>query len=375
MSRFLDDLQRRADERDRRGLTRRLETQPRDAGPGLVDLAGNDYLGLSRHPDVIAGAVAAAETYGAGARASRLVSGTLGIHDELERALVELVGAPSGLVFSTGYLANVGAVTALADVETLVVSDAHVHASLIDGARLARAEVAVSRHNDVAHVAQLLAARTQPKALVVLESVYSVGGDAAPLAELAQAAAEHDAVLLVDEAHALGVVGDRGQGCCAVAGIAGRSNVVMSVTLSKSLGAQGGAILGDPLVREHLVNTARPFIYDTGLAPAAAGAALAALGVLQHRPDLPARVQAHARTLADACGVPVPAGAVLSVPLPGPREALAAVQTCAEHGLRVGCFRPPSTPDGSSRLRLTAHADLTDDQVNRAAEVLKAVTA
>jgi 8-amino-7-oxononanoate synthase len=375
MTRFLDDLARRAAEREERGLTRQLETQPLDAADGLLDLAGNDYLGLSRHPDVVAGAVAAALAYGAGARASRLVTGTLGIHGDLERALAQLVGTPAGLTFSTGYQANVGAVTALGDRDTLVISDAHVHASLIDGGRLARAEVSVSRHNDVAHVAQLLRSRSQPKALIVVESIYSVGGDAAPLVELAELAAEQDGVLLVDEAHALGVVGAHGEGGCATTGIAGQANVVVTATLSKSLGAQGGAVLCHPIVREHLVNTARTFIYDTGLAPAAAGAALAALQVLARRPDLPARVRSHAATLADACGVPIPAGAVLSVEMAGPREALAAVQTCAEHGLRVGCFRPPSTPDGSSRLRVTAHGDLTDEQVAHAAQVLKAVTA
>jgi 8-amino-7-oxononanoate synthase len=375
MNRFLEDLARQAAEREARGLTRNLATQPRDTGTGLLDLAGNDYLGLSRHPDVIAGAVAAATAYGAGARASRLVNGTLGVHDDVESALADLTGSPAALVFSTGYLANVGAITALADADTLLISDAHVHASLIDGARLSRATVAINRHNDLGHVAQLLGSRGRSTALVVAESVYSVGGDAAPLAELAQLVADHDAVLLVDEAHALGVVGERGQGACSVAGIAGQSHVVITATLSKSLGAQGGAVLGHPSVREHLVNTARSFIYDTGLAPASAGAALAALGLLARRPDLPARVRSHAATLADACGVEVPAAAVLSVTLPGPREALAAVATCAEHGLRVGCFRPPSTPDGSSRLRLTAHADLTDEQVAHAAQVLKAVTA
>ncbi len=304
-----------------------------------------------------------------------MVTGTLGIHGELEDTLAGFVGAPSALVFSAGYQANLGALTALADADTLIVSDAHVHASLIDGARLSRATVVVNRHNDVDHVAELLRGRTQPKALVVVESVYSVGGDAAPLAALAELTADHDAALLVDEAHGLGVVGERGRGACAAAGIASASHLVITATLSKSLGAQGGAVLGHSMVREHLVNTARSFIYDTGLAPASAGAALAALSVLAAHPELAVRVRAHAATLADACGVPVPAGAVLSLPLAGPRAALAAVETCAAEGLRVGCFRPPSTPDGSSRLRVTAHADLTDEQVAHAAQVLKTVTA
>jgi 8-amino-7-oxononanoate synthase len=341
----------------------------------LLDLAGNDYLGLSRHPEVIAGGVDAARQHGSGARASRLVSGTLPIHDELELALAALVGPPSALAFSSGYLANVGAITALTDADTLIVSDAHVHASLVDGARLSRADVVVNRHNDVGHVAELLRQRSQPKALVVVESLYSVDGDLAPLAELAELTDGSDSALLVDEAHAIGVIGSDGSGGCAAAGITGLESLVMTLTLSKSLGAQGGAVLGHALVREHLVNTARTFIYDTGLAPAAAGSALAALAILARSPDLPARVHAHAAVLADACGVPAPPSAVLSVAMPGPHEALAAVEECAVHGIRVGCFRPPSTPDGSSRLRLTAHADHTDDEIAHAATVLKAVTA
>jgi 8-amino-7-oxononanoate synthase len=180
---------------------------------------------------------------------------------------------------------------------------------------------------------------------------------------------------VVDEAHAIGVVGPEGRGLAAELGLAGEEPVLLTITLSKSLGAQGGAVLGHPLVRAHLVNTARQFIYDTALAPASAGAALAALEVLGADPSLPQRVRRHAATLADGCGVPVPAGAVLSVQMSGPRETLAAVAACAEQGIRVGCFRPPSTPDGSSRLRVTAHADHPDEQIAWAATVLKAVTA
>ena len=372
MSTFLDWLADRAIERDRKGLRR--EVRPFKSGD-LVDLAGNDYLGLRRHPAVIAGAVAAAETYGGGAGASRLVTGTLEIHEELEHALCLLTGARSALVLSTGYHANLAVLTSLADPETLIVSDAHAHASLIDGARLSRATVAVSRHNDLDHVRELLAGRTQPRAIVVVESVYSVLGDAAPLAALADLAEELGAVLVVDDAHGLGVVGERGEGGAAEAGIATRDHVVVTVTLSKSLAAQGGAVLAHDGVREHLVNTARPFIYDTGLAPAAAGAALAALDVLAGDDRLPAAARANSALLAAACGVATPAGAVLSVTMPGPAEALAAVAHAEQHGLRIGCFRPPSTPDGSSRLRLTAHADHGPEVLDRALDVLRALVA
>ncbi|WP_392543925.1 8-amino-7-oxononanoate synthase [Oryzobacter telluris] len=367
----LDWIREAAATRAEAGLTRRLATTK--SGDGL-DLAGNDYLGLRTHPAVVAGAVAAAETYGTGAGASRLVTGTLDVHDELEAALVALTGARSALVLSSGYAANLAVLTTLADAGTLVVSDEHAHASLIDGCRLSRAAVSVSRHNDLEHVAELLSRRDLPRAVVVAESIYSVLGDAAPVEDLIALSAEVGAILVIDEAHALGVVGPRGGGLVAAAGASGAEHVVVTGTLSKSFAAQGGTVLASPVVREHLVNTARPFIYDTGLAPASAGAALAAIQVLREHPELTARVHANAARLAEACGVAAPAGAVMSVPMPGPFEAVEAVETARTHGIRIGCFRPPSTPDGSSRLRLTAHADHTEDEIERACAVLDLVT-
>jgi len=365
-------LAAQAADRADRGLTRRLVHS--DSEP-LLDLAGNDYLGLARDPRVVAGAVAAARSYGAGSGASRLVSGTLSIHTELEREMAAFTGFPAALAFSTGYHANLSVVQALAGADTLVVSDAHVHASMIDGCRLARAAVTVTPHNDVAAVARALAGRSQRRALVLIETIYSVLGDRAPIAELAEVVAAADAVLIADEAHALGVAGPGGRGLLAAHGLAGRPDVVATGTLSKSFGSQGGLVLGLPEVREHLVNRARPFIFDTGLAPAAAGAALAALGVLKVTPELADTVRGNAAILADAVGVTAPAGAVLSVPMPGPGEALAAVATAAGHGVRIGCFRPPSTPDGISRLRLTAHAHHTEENLTLAAKILRLVVA
>jgi len=369
MSAFSDWLAERASARDQAGLTRRVF--PSDVGGPMIDLAGNDYLGLSRDPRVVDAAAAAARQYGAGAGASRLVTGTLAVHELLEAALAGFTGFPSALVFSTGYHANLSVVAALADADTLIVSDAHVHASLIDACRLSRGRVQVVPHNDLDAVEQALGERSEPRALVLVESIYSVLGDAAPVAELAAVCQRHDAVLVADEAHALGVCGDGGRGLLHEAGLASSDHVIATLTLSKSLGAQGGAVLAAPAVRDHLINTARPFIYDTGLAPAAAGAANSALTVLTMEPERAGRVLEVAARLADACGVPAPDGAVLAVPMPGPREAVAAVEAAAEHGLRIGCFRPPSTPDGISRLRLTAHAHLSDEEVSTATKVLR----
>jgi 8-amino-7-oxononanoate synthase len=206
--------------------------------------------------------------------------------------------------------------------------------------------------------------------VVLTESVYSVLGDAAGLSDLAVVCRRHGAVLIVDEAHALGTAGDRGRGLVAEAGLAGRADVVVTGTLSKSLGSQGGFVLSHPSVREHLVNTARAFIYDTGLAPAATGAALAALQVLDAEPDRVHAVRHAAATLAAIASAPPPAAAVLSVSMPSAQAAFTAAASCAEAGVRVGCFRPPSVPDGISRLRLTARATLTPDELELAADVL-----
>ena len=345
--------------RDDLGLTRTL--RPRHSPPNeAVDLAGNDYLGLSTDPRLVEAAVAATRTWGTGSTGSRLVTGTTDLHVELEEALAALMRRESALVFSSGYLANLGAVTGLADADTLVVSDAHVHASLVDACRLSRCPVAVVPHNDVNAVERALRDRSHARALVLTESVFSVLGDAAPLAELAEVCDRYDAVLVVDEAHGLGVTG-QGRGSVAAAGLADAAHVVVTATLSKALGSQGGAVLGSKRLTQHLVNRARSFIFDTALAPAPAAAALAAVRVVRDEPGLNHRVTRVADTLAAACGVEPVAGAVLSVPVPGPRQAVEAAALCAENGVRVGSFRPPSVPDGISRLRMTASAALGGD--------------
>jgi 8-amino-7-oxononanoate synthase len=241
-----------------------------------------------------------------------------------------------------------------------------VHASLIDGCRLARhGGLTVVPHNDVDAVEDALSRRSQRRALVIAESVYSVLGDAAPIVELAAAVERNDATLVIDEAHALGVAGPGGRGLVAAAGLAGAAHVVATATLSKALGSQGGAVLASADVVDHLVNTARPFVYDTGLAPPAASAALTALQIVEESPELAERTLSIASRLAAALRIAAPAGAVLSVAMSGPDEALRAQAELAADGFLVGCFRPPSTPDGESRIRLSARATLTDDQVEQ----------
>lgn len=399
--------------REAAGLRRTL--RPRGPGPdGIIDLASNDYLGLSQDPQVVEGAVAAAQRWGAGATGSRLVTGDTGLHATLEKELAAFAGAQAGLVFSSGYLANLAAVTALAaalnpgdgrsrpsgsqpretepngsqprETEphgsqhrgTLVVSDEANHASLIDACRLSAARIEIVGHRDVSAVDHALARRSEPAALVVAESVFSVAGDLAPVGELHAVARAHGAVLMIDEAHAFGVLGPGGRGAAWAEGIAAEPDVVRTITLSKALAAQGGAVLGAAEVIETLINTGRSFIFDTALAPPAAGAALAALHVLAARPEIARQAASNASRLADLAqrhGLEAsrPAAAVVSVLLGAPETAVAAQRLFAAHGVRAGCFRPPSVPAGRSCLRLTARASLTEADFGTVAQALAAV--
>ncbi|MGU3651446.1 8-amino-7-oxononanoate synthase [Mycolicibacterium sp. A43C] len=354
------------------GLRRTLRARP-PVGTEL-DLASNDYLGLSQHPDVLTGGVQALRTWGAGAGGSRLVTGNTELHEQFEAALADFAGFESALVFSSGYTANIGALVSLTGAGSLLVSDALTHASIVDACRLSRARIAVTPHRDIAAVADVLSARSEERAVVVTESVFSTDGVLAPLRELHEVCRRFGALLVVDEAHGLGVRGAGGQGLLHEVGLAGEPDVVMTTTLSKALGSQGGAVLGPAAVRAHLVDTARTFIFDTGLAPAAVGAALAALQVLVAQPQLAGAVLARAAELARICDVAEePTSAVVSVILGDPEVAVAAAAACLDRGVRVGCFRPPTVPAGTSRLRLTARAALTAEEMALAREVLTEV--
>ncbi|MUL84589.1 MULTISPECIES: 8-amino-7-oxononanoate synthase [unclassified Mycolicibacterium] len=359
-------------QRRQAGLRRELRTRPAVATE--LDLASNDYLGLSQHPEVLDGGIEALRTWGAGAGGSRLVTGNTELHEGFEAALATFVGAESALVFSSGYTANLGAVVALSGPGSLLVSDALTHASLVDACRLSRARVTVTPHRDVDAVEAALSARVEERAVVLTESVFSADGVLAPLRELHAVCRRHGALLLVDEAHGLGVRGPGGQGLLYEAGLAGAPDVVMTTTLSKALGSQGGVVLGPEVVRAHLIDAARPFIFDTGLAPAAVGAAWAALRVLIAEPRRAQAVLNHAAELARISGdTAVPDSAVVSVILGEPEVAVAAAAACLDRGVRVGCFRPPTVPEGTSRLRLTARASLTADEMDLARQVLTEV--
>jgi 8-amino-7-oxononanoate synthase len=367
----LDWLTDAAQQRRDRGLHRVL--RPRTDSDQVIDLASNDYLGLVQHPDVVEAACDAARAFGTGATGSRLVTGTTMLHEQLENDLASFVGAESALVFSSGYTANLATVAALSGRGSLVMSDAHSHASLVDACRLSRARVEIFDRTDLARVDELLSSRTEERALVVTDSVFSADGDLAPLRELHRLCRKHGALLVVDEAHGLGVRGTGGRGYVHELGLDGAPDIVVTATLSKSLASQGGIVLGPAAVRDHLIDTARPFIFDTGLAPAAVGAASAALKVLKNEPERAAAVRERADRLAAIAGVPRSESAVVSVVLGDPDTAVGAASEARTQGVHVGCFRPPSVPAGTSRLRLTARATLTDDELDRVEQVLGSI--
>jgi 8-amino-7-oxononanoate synthase len=365
---WLAALDRLAGSRAKAGLTRRL--RPRPAADSVVDLAGNDYLGLSAHPAVIAASAEALAAYGLGATGSRLVRGSTDAHGALESDLADWLGTAGALVFSSGYLANIAAVRGAAAVCDLVVSDAYNHASLIDGCKMAGQRTIVAPHNDPAAVGAILAAHPGQTAMVVTESVFSVDGDLAPLAELHKVTAAHDALLLVDDAHALGVLGPSGAGGVVAAGLAGLDDVIVTATLSKSLGGAGGVVAAPAPFIRHLIDTGRTFIYDTALPPSVVAGVHAAVRIARSADDRRALLATRGALAASALDVRPPAAGVLSVRAPGPEAAVAWAADCRDRGVAVGCLRPPSTPDGSSRLRLTLNAGVSDEAFAHALDVI-----
>jgi 8-amino-7-oxononanoate synthase len=326
-------------------------------GRPVVSFASNDYLGLSAHPAVAAAAHDAIDRWGTGATASRLVVGTRPVHDDLEAALAVWKGTEAALVLPTGYHANLSVLATVAGPGVTVVSDELNHASLIDGCRLSRAEVRIARHRDVDHVDALLAAAPR-RALVVTDSVFSMDGDVAPLDGLAEACARHGALLVLDEAHA--VLGPEPPGLDGV-------ELLRIGTLSKALGSLGGWVAGSRRWIDLLVNRARPFIFTTGLPPADAAAALAAVEVVRSTEGagLIDRLRAHVDRLRP--GHPSP---IVPVILGSEEAALAASERLLRDGLHVPAIRPPTVPPGTSRLRVALSAAHTDADVGRLASAL-----
>jgi len=363
----------------RRGLLRTLEPLASPQGPvvriggqSLVNFSSNDYLGLAADPRVARAFVAGLERWGVGAGASRLVVGDTEAHRRLETRLAAFDGTEAALIFNGGYPANLGLVQALVGRGDLVVSDALNHASLVDGCRLSRAEVAVVPHADVEAVARALARDGFRRRLVVTDAVFSMDGDPAPLGPLSEVCARAGAALLVDEAHATGVLGARGSGLCEATGV--RPDVRMG-TLGKALGGFGAYAATTRAVADLLVNRARSVVFSTTLPPALCEALVVAIDVLETDPELRPRLWRNIRRFVDGlCRLGFAAeqrSAIVPVILGTPERAVRASAFLRERGLLVKPIRPPTVPEGTSRLRFALSAAHTEAHVDRALQALE----
>jgi 8-amino-7-oxononanoate synthase len=344
-------------------------------GERVLLLCSNDYLGLAGDPRVRAAAADGATRWGAGSGASPLVSGHLGIHAELEAELADFKGTEACVLFGSGYLANTGVIAALAGPGDVVCSDARNHASIVDGCRLARAETVVYPHGDLDALGAALATTPYGRGVVVTDAVFSMDGDLAPLADIVALARRHGA-LVVDEAHATGIVGPGGRGLVAALELEREVDVVIG-TLGKALGSYGAFACCSAELAAFLVNRARTLIFSTALPPPSVAAAREALAILRAEPELAAGARANARVLTTALrehGADVEPGDVPIVPLVvGAAEA--ATAACAEalrHGVFAQAIRPPAVPAGSSRLRAVPTAAHAEDDLRRAAVILAA---
>jgi glycine C-acetyltransferase/8-amino-7-oxononanoate synthase len=372
----MSEVAERLEELRERGLYRRLRLVEGPQGPRvLLDqrevllLCSNNYLGLADDPRVREAAAEAARRWGAGAGASRLISGNMEPHRELEQRLAAFKGYETALLFGSGYLANLGAISALAGRGDVVFSDALNHASIVDGCRLCRAETFVYRHADLEHLAWGLGQAGARAALIVTDGVFSMDGDVAPLDGLAELARRHRCRLMVDEAHATGAIGPGGRGSVAAAGLSEEVDLVVG-TLGKALGSYGAYACADAETVELLVNCARSFIFSTAPGPPAIGAAAMALALLEAEPERVERLRENAATLREGLrDAGLDAGnwgtQIVPVEVGAAEPTMALCERLLERGVFAQGIRPPTVPTGSSRLRLTvmathAPAELTE---------------
>ena len=375
----MTDIAERLEELRDQGLYRRLRLVSGPQGPHVtldgqpvLLLCSNDYLGLANHPKVRNAAADAAARWGAGAGASRLISGNMQPHGRLEKRLAEFKGYESALLFGAGYLANTGTIAALARRGEVVFSDELNHASIIDGCRLSHAETFVYRHCDLEHLAWGLREADGRGSLIVTDGVFSMDGDTAPLAELIQLSKRHGCRLMVDEAHATGALGPGGRGSVAAAGLSSEVDVVVG-TLGKSLGAYGAYVCAGRELTEYLVNVARPFIFSTAPPPPVVAAAMAALDLLESHPERVEQLRTNAATLRSALhaqGVATGGSETQIVPVAvgDASKTMELSELLLERGVFAQGIRPPTVPEDSSRLRFTVMATHRAEELRHAAE-------
>ncbi|CQR72277.1 8-amino-7-oxononanoate synthase [Sporomusa ovata DSM 2662] len=346
-------------------------------GRRYLMLASNNYLGLTHDPAVQQAAIDAIRLYGTGSGGARLTTGTYLLVDQLEQELARFKEAEAALVFNTGYMANLGVLSSLAEPRDVIFSDELNHASIIDGCRLSRAQIAVYRHADMEHLHNLLEKTVcMGKRLIVTDGVFSMDGDLAPLGEITRLGELYDAIIVVDDAHSTGVIGPGGKGTAAHFGVSDKVQVQIG-TLSKALGAEGGFVAGSKELIDYIKNKARSFIFSTALAPATIAAALAALRQLVTRPELVTRLTdntQYVRRLLQAAKLPVVDGVTPIIPIiVGAEEAsVRLAYELKQQGIIITAIRPPTVPTGTSRLRLTVNAAHELDELAWAVDIITA---
>lgn len=365
-----------------RSLMRRLSPLQSGTGPTIhyagrevLLLSSNDYLGLATHPEVIRAAIQATEQYGTGSAASRLISGTLPPHSDLETSLARFKGTEAALLFGAGYLANIGLIPNLIGQGGLILADRLCHASLIDGCRLSRADLRVFRHRDCAQLESLLRRRrTNRPTLIITEGLFSMDGDLAPLSDLASLAERYEATLYVDDAHGTGIMGPTGRGTIEHFGLEQRIPFHMG-TLSKALGNHGAYIVGSNDLIQYLVNVTRSFIFTTALPPAIAAAASAAVAVIQREPERRMRLWSNRHRLFDGIQrlgfqMTPTVSPILPILVGDSATASALAERLLTHGIYASAIRPPTVPDGTSRIRFTVTSEHTTEQIDEALHAL-----
>ncbi|MBI2851109.1 MAG: 8-amino-7-oxononanoate synthase [Chloroflexi bacterium] len=364
---------------EERGLLRDLQALPETGGKIVIEgkkvlnFSSNDYMGLARDQRLKEAAVEAVSRYGCGATASRLLAGHLTLHEELESDLSRMMDTDAALVFGSGFLTNLGVLSSLAGPGDHVFSDRLNHASLIDGIRLSRAHCYRYRHKDMAHLEDLLkkSQDTPGKRIIVSESVFSMDGDIAPLKELSELASRYHAMLIIDEAHAIGVFGRQGGGVCRIPGREIQPDVIIG-TLSKALGGYGGFVACSVSVRRLLINKARSFIYSTGLPPACLGSARAAVRIITSEPEpgttlLEKARRFHSLLTQHSLKMPDFESQILPIIVGGNEDVMRFSESLSRKGLLVKGVRPPTVPPGTARVRLSLTLSMTDSALEQAA--------
>lgn len=377
MSDYLNQVRQQALLREVADLEPVDAVHVKDGEKLYLNLASNNYLGLTHCPVVQHAAAQAATEHGAGSGGARLITGSHPYYPKLERQLAAFKQTEAAIVFNTGYMANVGTISALANPSDVIFSDELNHASIIDGCRLSKARTVVYRHCDTEHLAELLHdTPCSGKRIIVTDGVFSMDGDIAPLPALVPLAEKYQAIIIVDDAHATGVIGPGGRGTAAHFGLEGKIHVQIG-TLSKALGAEGGFVAGSQLLIEYLVNRARSFIFTTALAPSTIAAASAALAQLVSRPELVAKLQENAAFLRNGLnqsGLTVGQGITPIIPVTvGEADtALALASELKDYGVLISAIRPPTVPPGASRLRIAVSAAHSKYELSKALDIITA---